>query len=164
MAEDHSHENMAPRVPMLLAGGLVVLTVLGVIFQQLVVNPQARASAPRAVLAERVLRFVDIADGTVVVVDAGAGTELARVAPGEGNFLRGTLRGLVRERRLQSADFTPGFALRRYGDGAIVVADLATGREIDLRAFGARNADEFMRYLPASEAPAPAADTRLAER
>ena len=164
MEHDHHHENTAPRVPLMLAGGLVVLTLLGVAWQQRVVNPSAEPVAAAALVSERFLQFVDQADGSVVVVGMPDARELDVIGQGEGNFLRGTLRGLVRERRLNDASMEIGFAVRRYADGAIVISDLATGRDIDLRAFGPINANEFVRYLPDATDPGRAADaTRLAK-
>ncbi|MEL6447495.1 MAG: photosynthetic complex assembly protein PuhC [Pseudomonadota bacterium] len=151
----HTHENMAPTVPLLLAGGLVLITLLGVVWQQTVINPAAQVSVAPEVVAEQVLQFVDQPDGSVNVVAMPSGEALDVVAPGEGNFLRGTLRGLVRERRLNDASMTAGFVVRRYADGAVVISDLATGRTIDLRGFGPVNAGELTRYLPAPGEPAP---------
>lgn len=70
------------------------------------------------------------------------------IEAGDGGFLRGTLRGLVRERRLTNSSMSPGFLLQQYADGAVVLTDLATSRQIDLRAFGSLNSQDFLRYLP----------------
>ena len=148
-SQDHDHKNMAPTVPLMLSGGLVLLTLLGVFWQQLVVNPSAAPRPVPALVAERQLQFIDQADGSVTVRALPGGELLETVAPGEGNFMRGTLRGLVRERRLQDASMAPGFVVNAYADGAIVLGDLATGRQIDLRAFGRENAEEFTKYLAA---------------
>ncbi|MEM1439105.1 MAG: photosynthetic complex assembly protein PuhC [Pseudomonadota bacterium] len=151
----HTHENMAPTVPLLLAGGLVLITLLGVVWQQAVINPAAGIAVEPAVVAEQMLQFVDEPDGSVRVVAMPSGDVLDVVEPGAGNFLRGTLRGMVRERRLSDASMSAGFVVRRYVDGAVVVVDLATGRSIDLRAFGPVSAGELTRYLPAPGEPAP---------
>ena len=138
------HENPAPAVPLIAAFGLIVVTLVGVAWQQYSINPQSRqaeavAESPIAVVP---LQFVDQPDGAVHVVDAG-GQLRARIEAGEGGFLRGTLRGLVRERRLTSASMSPGFELRRFADGRVELVDLATTRSIDLLAFGQRNAGVF---------------------
>ncbi|MEL7311023.1 MAG: photosynthetic complex assembly protein PuhC [Pseudomonadota bacterium] len=142
------HENPAPAVPLIAAFGLIVVTLVGVAWQQYSINPQSRqaeavAESPIAVVP---LQFVDQPDGAVHVVDAG-GQLRARIEAGEGGFLRGTLRGLVRERRLTSASMSPGFELRRFADGRVELVDLATTRSIDLLAFGQRNAGEFLRFF-----------------
>ncbi len=160
-SHDHSHENMAPTVPLMLSGGLVLLTLLGVFWQQLVVNPAAEPPPTPALVIERQLQFVDDADGSVIVRALPGGEVLDTVAAGEGNFMRGTLRGLVRERRLNDASMAAGFTISEYADGSIVLADLATGRRIDLRAFGQENAREFTRFLP--EAGAGDDATRVAQ-
>ncbi|MFK8051654.1 MAG: photosynthetic complex assembly protein PuhC [Woeseiaceae bacterium] len=142
------HENPAPTVPLIFAASLVVLSLLGVIWQKLVVTPNAEVQVRDAqVVQSRTLQFRDAGDGSVIVFDMESGEALNTLAPGEGGFLRGTLRGLVRERKTAGADMAPGFELTQYSDGTVVLKDQATGREIDLRAFGAMNADNFLRYL-----------------
>ena len=163
MGHDHSHENMAPTVPLMLAGGLVLITLLGVIWQQAVVNPAATVRQAPSVVAERYLQFADRPNGAVAVIAMPDGEELAIIEAGDGNFLRGTLRGLIRERRMHDAPMSMGFVVRRYSDGAIAVIDLATDRVIDLRAFGAENASEFVRYLPDSGSSAGEDATRFAQ-
>lgn len=143
------HENPAPTVPLILAASLVVLSLIGVTWQKFVVAPNAQtATSSRAVVQHRTLQFVDGEAGAVLVMDVDSGLVLDTLAAGEGGFLRGTLRGLVRERRTMGASMDAAFALELLSDGTAVLRDLATRREIDLRAFGAVNADNFLRYLP----------------
>ena len=145
------HENPAPTVPLIAAGALVVFSLLGVSWQKWVVTPASlEISQQREVLQTRTLQFIDMADGSVGVVDADNGERIDTVPVGEGGFLRGTLRGLVRERRMSDTGMDPGFRLTRFTDGTVVLTDLATGTEIDLRAFGALNAGNFLRYLSAA--------------
>ena len=42
-------------------------------------------------------------DGSVTIYDWDSGAELQTLAPGEGSFIRGVLRSLVRERRSRAA-------------------------------------------------------------
>ncbi|MFY7781768.1 MAG: photosynthetic complex assembly protein PuhC, partial [Tagaea sp.] len=42
------------------------------------------------------------------------------------------------------------FRLSMWRDGSLVLDDPATGRRVDLRAFGATNRDAFARLLPRS--------------
>ncbi|MEL7023116.1 MAG: photosynthetic complex assembly protein PuhC [Pseudomonadota bacterium] len=142
------HENPAPAVPLIAAFGLIVVTLVGVAWQQYSINPQSKQSATVAEtpIAVVPLQFVDQPDGGVRVLDVN-GNVRAEIAAGEGGFLRGTLRGLVRERRLGSASMAPGFELRRFADGRVELIDLATSRSIDLLAFGKRNAGEFLRFF-----------------
>jgi putative photosynthetic complex assembly protein len=106
------------------------------------------------VLAEARLQFVDRPDGAVDVFSEGVSRRVATLAPGTNGFIRGVLRGMVRERRLRSvpADARSAFILRSRRDGSLSIEDSATGRAIDLRAFGPTNAGAFARLLAAAEA------------
>ncbi|MEM7613330.1 MAG: photosynthetic complex assembly protein PuhC, partial [Pseudomonadota bacterium] len=132
----HSHENLAPRVPLLLAAGLVLVTALGVAWQQLVVNPGAESAPAVVVVAEQHLQFLDAPNGVVEVIELPSGERIDVIGPGEGSFVRSTLRGLVRDRRLKGASMVPGFSVQRLADGAPILTDLATGTTVYLRAFG----------------------------
>ncbi|MFM8800046.1 MAG: photosynthetic complex assembly protein PuhC [Tagaea sp.] len=103
-----------------------------------------------APIAAREMRFVDRADGGIDVLDAADGRVFLTIAPGEDGFARATLRGLVRDRK--KADLGPEtpFRLSLWRDGSLVLDDPATGRRVDLRAFGATNRDAFARLLPRS--------------
>ncbi|MEM7610481.1 MAG: photosynthetic complex assembly protein PuhC [Pseudomonadota bacterium] len=153
------HENPAPTVPLLCAGALVLITLLGVAWQRLVVDPSApAAAATSAIVSSQVLKFADLPDGSVEVISSADDRVLDVIAPGEGGFVRGTLRGLIRERRTSNLPMTPGFRLEEYADGTVVLIDLASQRRIDLRAFGSINAKDFLRYLPSYQ---PAVDDTL---
>ena len=142
------HENPAPTVPLILAAGLVVVSLLGVSWQKWVITPSVQTTpVAREVVQQRTLQFKDADAGGVMVLDAETREVIDLVEAGEGGFLRGTLRGLVRERRMSTAEMGSGFQLTHFSDGTVILTDLATGREIDLRAFGAINADNFQRYL-----------------
>jgi putative photosynthetic complex assembly protein len=93
------------------------------------------------------LRFTDRADGSLVVEDARGGRTLATVAPGQENFLRGTMRGLARERRRSGVGIEPPFVLTGRADGRLTLEDPTTRRRVDLEAFGPTNAAVFARLL-----------------
>lgn len=134
----------------LLAGGLALAaTVLAI--------GAARVSGlettePDAVtVVERSLRFVDRADGGIAVLDARSGRTLD-VMHGEQGFLRGTLRGMARERRRSGLDDSAPLSLLARADGRLTLADPATGRRIDLESFGPTNAAVFARWVAPSTA------------
>jgi putative photosynthetic complex assembly protein len=93
------------------------------------------------------LRFIDMANGGLIVEEAKAGRILAAVAPGQDNFLRGTLRGLARERRRSGIGIEPPFVLTGRADGRLTLEDPTTRRHVDLEAFGPTNAAVFARFL-----------------
>lgn len=102
------------------------------------------------VAAARSLVFADRDDGAVVV-SASDGTPVAVLPPGTNGFVRGALRGLARERRREDAAMAAPFNVTEYVDGRVTLQDPATGRWVDLRAFGATNAEAFARLLTARE-------------
>ncbi len=140
------------RTPILAAGILIALTLITVAFVRLtgigaVHNPDAAATTVRE------LRFEDKADGSIDVLDAQAGKVIQNVAPGTNGFLRGTLRGLARERKRQSIGPQPPFLLIGRADGRLTLEDPATGRRVDLESFGPANSSVFAQILAAPLAP-----------
>jgi putative photosynthetic complex assembly protein len=93
------------------------------------------------------LRFEDRDDGAVVVRDAANGAQLYTVEPGVGGFVRATMRGMARERKRDDIGQQPPFTLTRWTDGTVSLQDEATGRNIDLDAFGPTNAGAFARLF-----------------
>lgn len=90
------------------------------------------------------LRFDDRADGGVAVTGGGHTVVLD---PGTNGFVRGVLRGLARDRRMRGLGPEAPFRLVERSDGWMLLVDPATGRVLDLGAFGATNADAFRRFL-----------------
>jgi putative photosynthetic complex assembly protein len=71
----------------------------------------------------------------------------------EGNFVRGTMRGLARERKRSGIGATPPFILSSRADGRLTLEDPQTGRHVDLEAFGQANAGVFARYVALARSP-----------
>lgn len=101
--------------------------------------------------AQRDLRFIDRADGGVTVTDARTGQPIGELAPGEDGFIRGALRGLVRERRIGGLGQETPFRLTGWSDGRLTLEDPATRTRLDLAAYGATNAESFARFLSTKE-------------
>ena len=68
---------------------------------------------------------------------------------GANGFLRGTLRGLARERKRQGVGAEQPFRLIGRADGRLTLEDPATGRRVDLESFGPTNAAVFAQMLMA---------------
>ena len=98
-------------------------------------------------VATRSLRFEDRADGAVMVFDGRAAAPF-QVLTGQNGFLRGTLRGMARIRHSEGLDDTTPFRLTAWQDGRVTLDDPATGRHVELEAFGPTNAEAFARFLP----------------
>jgi putative photosynthetic complex assembly protein len=135
-----------PRAVLLGAAGLVALTILAAGGARLTgIGTTLNPSAPPV---ERLaLRFEDRPDGAVVVLAAADDQVVDVLAPGTHGFARSVLRGLARERRAQGLGPEPAFLLTRFADGRLSLDDPATGRTIDLGAFGPTNAGAFADLL-----------------
>ncbi len=106
---------------------------------------------PSSALVSRLdLRFADRPDGAVSVTTGGDGREIAVLEPGHHGFIRSVVRGLVRERRARGIGPGPPFELRRWADGRLSFDDPATGRTVELGAFGPDNAGAFAALLTAA--------------
>lgn len=100
-----------------------------------------------AAVESRSLHFADQRDGSIAVTDAATGRTVAVVPPGSNGFLRGTLRGLARERKRQDIGPEPAFKLIRWADGRLTLEDPTTRRVVDLAAFGPTNSGVFADLL-----------------
>ena len=105
---------------------------------------------PSAVVQRSELQFKDRADGAVLVYANDSDRLVDVLQPGTNGFVRGVLRGLVRERRARAVGPVPPFTLTRWSDGRLSLDDTATGRHIDLEVFGPTNAGAFADILLAS--------------
>jgi putative photosynthetic complex assembly protein len=135
-----------PRGPLVGAAFLVVVALIGVaMFRVSGLDTTRVADSP--VLIQGEFRFEDRPDGSIVVTAGREGHVVETVAPGTNGFLRGTLRGLARERRRQGIGPEQPFQLVGHADGRLTLEDPATGRRVDLEAFGPTNAGVFVRLL-----------------
>jgi putative photosynthetic complex assembly protein len=128
----------------LTLGGVAAVRLSGAPIRE----PDART------VARRELRFADLPDGGIAVIDAHTGATLD-VVHGEQGFLRGTLRGLVRERKRRGINSTLPMQLMARADGRLTLQDASTGERIELESFGPSNVAIYARWLElASPAPA----------
>jgi putative photosynthetic complex assembly protein len=144
--------NRIPRAALLGAGSLVVGSLLLVGVARLTGYRPAQPDAT-AIVESRDLRFEDRADGAVLIYSAPADRLVDTLPPGTNGFVRGVLRGLVRERRADRIGAEPPFRLTRWADGRLSLDDPSTGRHVDLEVFGPTNAGAFADILLASDRP-----------
>jgi putative photosynthetic complex assembly protein len=138
-----------PRAPLFAMGALVLLAVAAVAAVRLTgVGAMKDTDAP--VVAVRELRFEDRPDGSIVVLDAAGQHLVDTVAPGTNGFLRGTMRGLARERKREGIGPTLPFRLVGHSDGQLTLEDPGTGRRVDLGSFGPTNAAVFEQIMTSS--------------
>lgn len=141
---DHHHDPF-PKGPLLGAAALVVLALALVSLVRLGGGP---LEPPRAEpLVQRDFQFRDRTDGGISVLDAESGELVEVVEPASNGFLRATLRGLARERKRRGVGPAEPFRLTARVDGRLTLEDPATGRRVDLEAFGPANAGAFARLL-----------------
>ena len=159
MSVAHDHANMLPRGTLVIAGGLVLFALTATSAVRLAgipaaASPVALRTAERvAPVATRDLRFLDRADGAVVIEDVRTGRPAAIIRAGEKTgFIRGVMRGLARDRRARGIGDAPPFNLTLWRDGELSLTDSATGRSIELTAFGAANRAAFAALLPGRRA------------
>lgn len=109
-------------------------------------SPEASVESA-APLATRDLTFFDMANGSVEVRDSAGAQVLYVAEPGTNGFIRGVMRGMARDRRSRGIGQGPAFRLAQWPDGRLSLQDLATGRQIELGAFGADNRVAFSQLL-----------------
>jgi putative photosynthetic complex assembly protein len=138
-----------PRQAVLGLGALLLVTLLAVAAVRLSGTEIRTPDAPTA--DQRSLRFEDGPDGSVRVLDARSGEHIDSVS-GEAGFLRGSLRALVRERKMRGIGSGPAFELIARTDGRLTLMDPATGERLDLESFGPSNSAIYRRWLQGSPA------------
>ena len=146
---------MLPRSTLTAACALVLFALAVTSIYRIAGVPAAaspvalRAQAHIAPVATRDLRFLDRRDGAVVIEDVHTGEQAAVIHAGEKTgFIRGVMRGLARDRRARGIGDAPPFALTLWRDGELSLTDSATGRSIELTAFGTTNRAAFAALLP----------------
>jgi putative photosynthetic complex assembly protein len=145
------------KVPLMLMGGIVLISIaltasvrLG-FFERSAVPEVARAEAGIKPLAERTLRFFDEPDGTVRVEDGDRTMVLGRFTPGQGGFIRATVRSLVHQRRIRGLGPEVPFQLTEWDDGGMTLSDPATGFRVEVSSFGPDNRAVYAGMLPKKE-------------
>ncbi len=149
------HDPTVPKGALIMAAALILFTMaLAAAVRLGLMDMSATPAADRVVegtaaVAERSLHFADTDTGAVVITDANTGDEIAHIGTETegGGFIRGVLRGLARERRMHGFGDAQPFALTLWQDGALSLTDQATGRVVELGAFGADNRATFVALL-----------------
>ena len=136
-----------PRAPLIGLFAMVGLSLAAAVAGRMT-NSAAVEKPTGSVVAARDLRFADGADGSVIITDARDGSPV-EVLTGENGFIRGTLRGLARTRRSEGIGSADSFHLASWSDGRLTLDDPATGRHLELEAFGSLNAVVFGKMLTA---------------
>jgi hypothetical protein len=116
----------------------------------LAISRVSLASVPIAtattVLVQRDLRFADAPDGGIIVTDATANTQAARLEPGTNGFREGPCEP---SRARAACGDRPGSAVpARALPTAGSSCDPATSQHVTISSFGPRRSSSFDRLLP----------------
>jgi len=137
-----------PILPLWLRSGVLAMLLVALLYALFGTPDEAVLELERGEpVASLEIRFEDRADGTVAVLDAADGREIARLAVGEDGFIRSVMRGLARERRAQGLGQQTPFRLTSWTHGFVSLEDPTTGRLVELTAFGSDNVAAFARLL-----------------
>lgn len=155
MSHTHSLDNAVPRPALMMALALVALTIAMVLAVRLglaereAVPAVERSRTGTMQVATRSLTFADMPDGAVRITDATTGHTIASLH-GEGDgggFVRGVMRGMARDRQMRGIGQAPPFTLTLWEDGSLSLTDPASGRSVELGAFGPDNRAAFLRFI-----------------
>jgi putative photosynthetic complex assembly protein len=150
------HDATVPRGAVIGAATVLLFTMaltgavsLGWIPQS--ADPEASRAAQNVAAAQsRDLRFVDRADGAVIVSDAVTGEMVKIVEFGQGGFLRATVRRMAKARIAAGISAEPPFKLTLWENGALSLSDPQTGRDAEIHGFGADHSKMFADMLQES--------------
>lgn len=135
-----------PRVPLIAVSTLVLGTLVAVSAVR-ITGVGAAHEPDAAAVSVREFRFEDRPNGSIVVLDATGQQLVETVAPGTNGFLRGTMRGLARERMRRGVGPELPFRMIGRADGRLTLEDPGTGRRVDLASFGPTNAAVFAQIM-----------------
>jgi putative photosynthetic complex assembly protein len=143
------HDTILPRGALIGGSALVIgsLLLVGIVRISGYKPEEAPASTPVEVSE---LRFEDRPNGAIAIYTSADNRLVDTLAPGTNGFVRGVMRGLVRDRRAEDVGEVPPFRLTRWADGRLSLDDPSTGRHVDLEVFGPTNAGAFADILVAS--------------
>ena len=164
-----SRPAMQPAAPRRVDNRVMLTIITGLVFmvgavslarwQEQVITHPPPTVAP---VAARQLNFTDAARGGVIVTDALTGEKVGEFTSGEGSFVRGVIRSLVRQRQLRGAASQSAFTLSQFPDGRLILEDPVSQGRIELQAFGVTNAGVFRAFLPVSKRPLRTASSETA--
>lgn len=139
---EHSDEIHIKRPQLIAAAGLVLFALFAATTARLTGFGVAKSpTAPVAAMRE--LRFSEGGGGSLLVFATDGDAPVGALGPDHHGFVRVVLKGLERDRMIHAVPLDAPVRLVELTDGRRLVEDPATGRSINLRAFGAGNTGAF---------------------
>ena len=135
-------ERMVPRGAIIGAAALIGFSLVAAAGGRLTGVGTLRTDHASAVQSQT-FRFEDRTDGGISVIAPESGATLGVVPAGTDGFVRTVLRSLAFDRQRHGVGAGPAFVIARWSDGHSTIDDPATGRRVDLAAFGAANMRAF---------------------
>lgn len=135
-----------PRLPLYGAFALIAFAVVAIIFSQQT-GLGSMLTDPGRPLDMVDLTITHAPDDRVVVAEANSGRVLADFAPGEGGFVRGSMRALARMRMTAEVDINEPYRVIKWENGSVSLSDTKSGQRIYLNAFGPDQVAAFERFL-----------------
>lgn len=143
-----------PKSALYAAGALIAVSIVTVgsirvgLLPAPETAPQSRERRHVQATVTRDFRFEDRADGALLVTDVAANKLVFIFMPGSNTgFIRGVMRGLMRERRLHEVARSGPVTVSQWADGALTLEDKTTGRILELGSFGHTNRAAFAQLL-----------------
>ena len=86
-------------------------------------------------------------DGQKFAFIIRSGRVMADFAPGEGGFVRGSLRALARMRMTAQVHINEPYRVIKWSNGSVSLSDTKSGQRIYLNAFGPDQVAAFEKFL-----------------
>jgi putative photosynthetic complex assembly protein len=146
------HTETVPRGGLAFCAAAIVLSLCAATAGRVLHLSDSQPTA--APVATRDLLFQDRSNGSVAIYDAAApAAPIETIAPETNGFLRAAVRGLAQQRLRQYADTAVPFRLTAWADHRLTLEDSATGRRIEMEAFGSTNEAVFAQLLNLKTSP-----------
>lgn len=149
------------RVPtsLLVGAGLLIAAVITLAIVAKVTN--ADRGGPRLAPITQAVAARDLvfktdprnASADMQVLDASTGAVVKDFGPGEGGFVRGSLRGLARLRTTRGISPEEPYRLTEWPGGRMTLQDRLTGMIVEVNAFGATSVEGYRTLLPTVAPP-----------